>query len=91
MNPSATKFELEHYFEVAKPKLIAVDAALVDNVLHAVRVLDIQPQVIIIDDSDGKLPSSQTVVSGISTGSRCSAHKEVSKRFYAAIGVDSPV
>lgn len=62
MNPSATKFELEHYFKIANPKIIAVDAKLLINVEHAVGALQIRPTIIVIDDAGGRPSASQTVV-----------------------------
>ncbi|KAK0388943.1 hypothetical protein NLU13_2520 [Sarocladium strictum] len=52
INPLATKFELEHYFKVATPKVVFTDGKLLDNVRHALNVLKVSPLVIMIDDGD---------------------------------------
>ncbi|CAM1505010.1 Fc.00g106470.m01.CDS01 [Cosmosporella sp. VM-42] len=51
INPLATSFELVHYFEVASPKIIAVDASLLQNVLEALWQLKFAPKVVVIEDS----------------------------------------
>ncbi|KAH7170017.1 acyl-CoA synthetases/AMP-acid ligases II [Dactylonectria macrodidyma] len=51
INPLATSFELVHYFEVASPKIVAVEGSLVQNVLEALRHLTFKPAVMVIDDS----------------------------------------
>lgn len=63
MNPLATKFELEHYFKIAEPKVIVVDSVLLENVKHAISKLRVSPEVIVIDDAPGRLDTSQLVVS----------------------------
>lgn len=50
MNPLATSFELVHYFEVACPKIIAVDASLFQNVVEAMHHLSFSPKLIVIED-----------------------------------------
>ncbi|CAG9947993.1 unnamed protein product [Clonostachys rosea f. rosea IK726] len=50
INPLATSFELVHYFQIAQPKTVAVDAKLLGNVQDACKKLSISPHIIIIDD-----------------------------------------
>ncbi|CAG9984183.1 unnamed protein product [Clonostachys byssicola] len=50
INPLATSFELVHYFQVAQPKAVAVDARLLVNVQDACKQLSISPHIIVIDD-----------------------------------------
>ncbi|KAH7162097.1 acyl-CoA synthetases/AMP-acid ligases II [Dactylonectria estremocensis] len=51
INPLATSFELVHYFEVASPKIVAVDGGLVQNVIEALKHLTFAPTVMVIDDA----------------------------------------
>jgi 4-coumarate--CoA ligase len=48
INPLATSFELEHYFQIARPSIIAVDASLLSNVQTAIKKLEISPSIIVI-------------------------------------------
>lgn len=52
INPAATSFELEHYFAIAEPSIIAVDTSQVATVERALSTLNMtcSPQVILIDD-----------------------------------------
>lgn len=50
INPLATSFELVHYFQIAQPKAVAVDASLLRNVQDACKKLSTPPHIIIIDD-----------------------------------------
>ena len=63
INPLATSFELVHYFEVASPKIIAVDASLLQNVLEALWQLKFAPKVMVIEDSPSAEWHDQLVVS----------------------------
>lgn len=68
VNPLATKFELEHYFKIAEPKVIAVDSVLLGNVKHAISKLQTSPEVIVIDDASGRLDTSSQAVVSFSVG-----------------------
>lgn len=50
INPLATSYELVHYFETAKPKLVAVDETMLGNVEEALKVikLPIPPKVLVL-------------------------------------------
>jgi hypothetical protein len=50
INPLATSYELVHYFETAKPKLIAVDETMLSNVEEALKVIKLPfpPKVLVI-------------------------------------------
>ena len=52
INPAVTSFELEHYFAIAEPTAIAVDAAQVQTVEKALKNLTNRssPQIVMIDD-----------------------------------------
>ncbi|KAL2212988.1 acetyl-CoA synthetase-like protein [Sarocladium strictum] len=52
INPLATKFELEHYFKIATPKIVVTDGKLLDNVRHALNQLGVSPLVVVMDDGD---------------------------------------
>lgn len=51
INPLATSFEVVHYFEVASPKIVAVDSSLVQNVLEAIKQVKFTPKIMVIDDT----------------------------------------
>lgn len=62
VNPLATAFELEHYFQTAKPTIIATETGLLDNVERAMRALNIDSRVILIEkDVSGSRSSHLTV------------------------------
>lgn len=52
MNPLATSYELVHYFETAKPKLIAVDGTLLPKVEAALKLMKLStpPAVIVLQE-----------------------------------------
>ena len=52
VNAAATSFELEHYFTIAEPSIIAVDSSQLPTVEKALNRLGtkLQPRVILIDD-----------------------------------------
>ena len=59
INPLATSFELIHYFEVACPKIVAVDASLLQNASQALEELSFAPKLIVIED--GTSASAQEI------------------------------
>ncbi|KAM5351010.1 hypothetical protein ACJ41O_003733 [Fusarium nematophilum] len=50
INPLATSFEQVHYFEVATPTMLVVDAGLLPKVLDAIKKLKNAPKILVIDD-----------------------------------------
>lgn len=51
MNPLATRFELVHYFRIARPIVVAVDVELLPNVIKATQELGSSPAIVVIDHS----------------------------------------
>lgn len=63
INPLASKFELQHYFKVATPKIVVADALLVDNVRHALTEINASPLVVVIEDGSQAAAHGQPIVS----------------------------
>lgn len=63
INPLASKYELEHYFNVANPKIVAADGPLLANVEHALEKLQIKPLVMAMEDDSQASPRGPPVVS----------------------------
>lgn len=68
-NPVATAFELQHYFEVAQPTIIAADTTQLEKVELALKTCDLRarPKIVLIDDGSQltlsqRLPSVCTVL-----------------------------
>jgi hypothetical protein len=59
----ASKFELEHYFRVATPKIVVTDGKLLENVRYALNKLKVLPLVIVIDDGDLSFAGAHPIVS----------------------------
>lgn len=61
INPLATSYELVHYFETAKPKLIAVDDTLLGNVEEALKVVKLPtpPRVIILQGHSAQIANTE--------------------------------
>ena len=66
INPLATPYELVHYFGIARPSIIAVDAALLPKVQQALRdapPAGIMPRIIVIEDGfHNQVPSLPKVI-----------------------------
>jgi hypothetical protein len=52
INPAATSFELERYFTIAEPNVVAVDVSQADKVKKALNNLKsrLTPELVLIDD-----------------------------------------
>ncbi len=52
INPAATSFELEHYFTIAEPTVVAVDASGLQPIEKALKNLKSRPspEIVLIDD-----------------------------------------
>ncbi|KAH8176646.1 AMP-binding enzyme domain-containing protein [Sarocladium implicatum] len=61
INPLASKYELEHYFKVAEPKIVATDGPLMDNVKHALEALKIKPSVLVLEHDSLFSPHGQPI------------------------------
>jgi acyl-coenzyme A synthetase/AMP-(fatty) acid ligase len=64
INAVATSHELVHYFEISRPKAIAVDANLYPKVQAALKMstnLQVQPRVLLIEDGSASVPSGHPV------------------------------
>ena len=64
VNPAATSFELEHYFTIAEPSIIAVDSSQAQTVEKALSKLETKPppQVILIDDGTGSVDRASALI-----------------------------
>lgn len=61
INPAATSFELEHYFAIAEPHVVAVDASQVHKVEKALKGFKgrSSPEIVLVDDGSNATNASE--------------------------------